>query len=399
MTSRRGSQPTHVRPRPPSSGRPAPVKVRPRAPAPGRLAVHTPIRRTRGIPFLGRVALAVAVVAMGFGVLYVGAGGLGTVATSLGATFGGFIEGVTATPIPSATPVVISDAPSIESPSEPYTRTETVDLVVTVPQNVSGDPDYRLRVYLALEDQASAPIQEASLSAGPRNIIPVALTKGINDFTVTVVGPGGESEASPVVRYVLDQSKPSLKLTSHKDGAIVNAKAVKLTGKTQARSTVTAKNTTTGDSLIATANSDGLFTVSLPLTTGSNQIQLVSVDPAGNEKTLKLDLRRGSGKLQARVSASSYRFKRGSLPSSLRLTATITDPDGKALGGAIVTFTLSIPGIPTVTEDVRTGSNGRAVWRTSIPSGADTGPGIAAVSVTSEEHGRATDSAPITITK
>ena len=77
MTSRRGSRPTHVRPRPPSSGRPTPVKVRPRAPAPGRLSVRTPIRRSRGIPLIGRIALAVGILAVGAGVVYLGAGGLG----------------------------------------------------------------------------------------------------------------------------------------------------------------------------------------------------------------------------------------------------------------------------------------------------------------------------------
>jgi hypothetical protein len=153
---------------------------------------------------------------------------MGAVAKGLGTTVGGFIQGVTATPIPSAPPVVISDAPSIESPSEPYTRSESVDLIVTVPANVAADPEYRIRVYLALPDQASTPIQEASLAAVPRNIVPVTLTKGTNDFTVTVVGPGGESESSAVVRYILDQSKPSLKVTSPADGATVNAKAVKL---------------------------------------------------------------------------------------------------------------------------------------------------------------------------
>ena len=86
MTTRRGPRPTHVRPRPPSSGRPAPVKVRPRAPQPSRVASHRPIARGRGMPIVLRIALALAVVALGAVVLYVGAGGLGGVATSLGKT-------------------------------------------------------------------------------------------------------------------------------------------------------------------------------------------------------------------------------------------------------------------------------------------------------------------------
>ena len=157
MTSRRGSRPTHVRPRPPSSGRPTPVKVRPRAPAPGRLSVRTPIRRSRGIPLIGRIALAVGILAVGAGVIYLGAGGLGTVAGALGSTVSDFIAGVTATPVPAATPVVTSQAPSIEAPSEPYTNQESVDLIVIVPSDLAGDPDHRLRVYLALEGPGAGP--------------------------------------------------------------------------------------------------------------------------------------------------------------------------------------------------------------------------------------------------
>jgi hypothetical protein len=227
----------------------------------------------------------------------------------------------------------------------------------------------------------------------------VTLSKGINDFSVTLVGPGGESEQSPVVRYILDQSKPSLKVTSPASGATVNAKAVKIKGKTQARSTLNARNVTTGDSIIATADGDGAFTLSLPLAKGGNEIHLTSTDPAGNDKTVKLSYRRGSGKLLASLSASSYRFRRGSLPARLRLTAVVTDPDGRPLGGTEVTFTLSIPGIPTVTADGRTSANGRAVWSTTVPSGADVGTGPATVSVRSAEYGSTTDQTVITITR
>ena len=55
-------------------------------------------------------------------------------------------------------------------------------------------------------------------------IIPVKLTKGINDFSVTLVGPGGESESSPLVRWVLDKDPPVIKLTSPKDGAKINGR-------------------------------------------------------------------------------------------------------------------------------------------------------------------------------
>lgn len=79
------------------------------------------------MPMIGRLVLALGVVAAAGGVLYVGAGGLGTVARSIGSTISGFVEDVTATPVPSVTPVPATDVPSIVAPAEPYTNAETVD--------------------------------------------------------------------------------------------------------------------------------------------------------------------------------------------------------------------------------------------------------------------------------
>jgi Glucodextranase, domain B len=399
MTSRRTSRPTHVRPRPPSSGRPAPVKVRPRAPAPGRLAVHTPIRRSRGIPLVGRLALAVGIFAVAVGVLYLGAGGLGTVVGAVGSTFTDFIAGVTATPVPSPTPVVTSDPPRIESPAEPYTNQESVDLVVTVPSALAGDPDHRIRVYLALKDQSPTAIQEASLAAGPRTIIPVILTKGINDFSVTLVGPGGESESSPLVRWILDLNKPSIQLTAPKDGAVINRRAVVLEGRTQGRTTLIAKNQSTGESVSGTAANDGTFALALPLTSGRNVLKITATDPAGNVNERELTVTRGSGQLRATLSASAYSISQARLPQNIKLTVNVDDPDGKPLEGARITFTLTIPGVRPVTSSAQTDANGRATFETVIPAGADRGAGGAAVLVETSEFGRTTDETPITIKK
>jgi len=53
------------------------------------------------------VALGVGVVIVGLFVLYIGAGGLGVVAKTLGGTLTSFVQGVTATPAPSTTQAVI----------------------------------------------------------------------------------------------------------------------------------------------------------------------------------------------------------------------------------------------------------------------------------------------------
>lgn len=397
MSDRRAARPNHVRPRPPSGSRPAPVKVRPRAPAPGRLAVHTPVRRSRGIPLIGQLTLAGVILVIAAGVLYVGVGGLSTVAAALGSTVTGFVDDITATATPVPSVAVISDAPLIESPDEPYTAELTADLVVTVPATLVGDPDHRLRIYLALKDQAPAPIDEVPMPALARTVIPVELTKGVNDFSITIVGPAGESDPSPIVRYVLDQVKPPITIESPKDGGVVNAKAVTIKGKTQGRSTVIARNAKNGSSITGTAGSDGLFELSLSLATGENVITVESTDPAGNTKSLEFTVRRGSGKLEVRLSASAYSIPKDSLPEGLRLTATVTDPDGRALEGATVLFTLSIPGISTITEQATTGANGRAVFETTVPRGADAGGGNAAVQVTTSAFGNASDVTVVTI--
>jgi len=397
MTTRRDPRQTHVRPRPPSTGRPAPAKLRTRAPAPTRLSVHRPIQRDRGLPIVARLGLLAAVALLGVTVLYLGAGGLGTAFNGITASLGGFITDITAAPTPKPSAIAVSDPPTLQQPVEPYTAESTVDLVVTVPSAVAGDPNSRIRVYLALKDQAPAPIQEAPVAATAQTVIPVELTKGINDFTVTIVGPGGESDPSPVVRYVLDQAGAKITIYSPKEGAVVNGTTVEISGKTQARSSLIARNAANGSSTSGAAGTDGLFTLSLGISTGTNEITITGTDPAGNPKELVLTVRRGSGTLTVVLGSSEYRLSVAELPQDLTLTAAASDPDGNPLAGADLTFTLSIPGIPTVTQDVQTDEQGRATFTTPVPVGADPGQGSATVLLSSEAFGSTQDYTVITI--
>jgi hypothetical protein len=400
MTTRRGARPTQVRPRPPSSGRPTPTKVRPRAPQPGRITAHRPIKRGRGLPLVAKIALSLAVVALGAGVLYLALGGLRTVAGGLGTSFAGFVHDVTATPTPAPTVATISDAPLLAPPEEPYTNTAKVDLVVTVPADLVGSTDHLIRVYLALKDQAPTLIQEVPIADSPKTVIPMDLEKGINDFTVTIIGPGGESDTSPVVRYVLDTAKPKMTITSPKANAKVNAKSVNIKGKVQARSTLIARNTDNDSSITGTAEADGTFVIKVALSKGTNHITITATDPAGNVSEKTITVQRGTGKLAASIAASDYRMSRKTLPASVRLVCEVTDPDGQALKGAAVTFTLSIPGIQTITYDGTTNANGRVAFETTIPrKGTDTGQGNATCLASTDDFGSTQDFTVITITK
>lgn len=399
MTTRRDQRQAHVRPRPPSSGRPAPVKVKPRSPGPTRIASHRAVQRPGGLPVYWQIALVFGVVLLGALVLYAGVGGIGMVARGVSSTLGGFVSNVTSTPSPRASIPVVADAPTLAQPKEPYTQLGTVDLVVTVPPAVQGSTDQRIKVYLTLPDQAPTAITEVEITDGQRTVIPVDLQKGINDFQVSIVGPGGESDFSAVARYVFDATPPKVTITSPKNNGVVNGKAVIVKGKTQARTTLLARNDANGSSVGGTAGADGTFQLSLALAPGSNKITITGTDPAGNVAEAAVTVRRGSGKLTASLTASDYRIKRSQLPESITLSATVTDPDGKALANADITFTLSIPGIPTVTVDGKTNKNGKASFKTTIPKGADPGQGSATVLVTSDEFGSTQDFTVITITK
>jgi hypothetical protein len=180
-------------------------------------------------------------------------------------------------------------------------------------------------------------------------------------------------------------------------GAVVNGPAVEINGKSQGRTTLVARNAANGSSITASAGSDGLFTLNLPLSTGTNEITITGTDPAGNVKELILTVRRGSGQLTAVLGASAYKLSVAKLPQDLTLTASASDPDGNPLVGADITFTLSIPGIPTVTADLQTDDQGRATFTTAVPEGADPGQGSATILLSSEEFGSTQDYTVITI--
>jgi hypothetical protein len=400
MTTRRDHRQTHVRPRPPSTGRPAPVKVKTAAPGTNRLAGHRPIKRGGGMPWIIRLGLIAAVLALSAGILYVGVRGFGFVVGGVGSSLSGFVKGVTATPSPSPIVDDIANAPTLDQPSEPYTSEANVDLVVTVPASMIGDTNHRIRLYLTLPGQQAAAITEVPIADTAKTVIPgVALTDGINDFSVSITGPGGESEHSAVVRYVFDDVAPKITITTPKNDAVINSKAVTIKGKTQARTTLLAQNGANGSSVAGTAESDGSFTLSVALTGGVNTITVTGTDPAGNTASASVSVKRGTGKLAVALTASPRSIKRSKLPEPVTLGATVTDPDGHLLAGADVTFTLSIPGIPTVSIDAVTADDGTATFKTTVPKGADVGQGSATVLVTTKDFGSTQDYTVITITR
>ena len=341
----------------------------------GRIILPRGVERAPGLPLAVRLMLGLAVVAVGFVVLITATGQLTKLVSGVGSAVGGVIDQVAATPSPSPTIAPILGEPSLIAPLEAYTNQPTVDLSGTVPASVVGQSGYRVRLYLALKDQQPAPITDVPLGSTSAFTIPsVTLTKGINDFSATVVSADGvEGKPSAVVRYVYDTSVPKIVMTSPVDGATINGDTVDLIGKTQSRSKLTARNEANNVSITGVAGGDGTFKLTMSLEKGPNGITLTTTDPAGNTGTLVIGITRGSGALAARLSASGYRFSAAKLPHALTLTASVTDPNGQPLAGAAVTFTLSIPGVPVLAQEATTDATGKAVFQTTVPQGATVG--------------------------
>ena len=399
MTTRHG-RPSQVRPRPPSTGRPAPAKAKSRAPSPGRLSAHRRVETTRRLALPFRLLFIAAVVGLGAGVLFAATGGVGRVADVLGNTLGGLVSDITATPSPSVIPPSIANAPTLSQPDEPYTNEQTVDLVGTVPQDalVFGN---RIRIYVAIGDGEPGILTEIPVGQTVRFVIPqVTLSEGPNAFKATIVSDAGESDPSPVVTYVYDATAPRIVIAAPKNGAVVNAKDVKVTGETQARSEVRITNATTKLSVQGTADDSGRFSITVPIAAGQNDISVVCIDPAGNHSNVVLSVLKGSGKLVASLTSSAYSIKRSKLPERVTLTASVADPDGRPMEGARVTFALAVPGVPAVTsKGILTGGDGTATWTTTIPKGATLGQASATAIVKTSAFGQTTDGTVINIVK
>ena len=177
---------------------------------------------------------------------------------------------------------------------------------------------------------------------------------------------GGESVPSSPVRYVLDQSIPRVVLTSPKDGSTVSGATVDLVGTTQSRSSLVARNEANGAVVVATAEGDGSFTITVPLAPGPNGLSIQTTDPAGNTSTFQLAITRAGEALSVTLRSSAYRLRTTKLPATVTLTATVTGPDGGPLVGVAASFSLSIPGVPLVTGTVTTDATGIEIGRAHV---------------------------------
>jgi len=401
MDSRPGGRPPQVRPRPSSNGRHAPAKTRPVTPSPTRLARYRRIERRRSLPLPFKALLAFAVAMLGVGILWTAVGAVGPLAAGFVNGVGGLVNSVgnvVSSPKPTEAPA-IAEAPAVVPPDEPYGNEESVDITVNVPPAVVGLDGYTVRLWVTLPDAAAQMLDEEAVGPTSVLVIPgITLTKGRNDIQASIAGPGGESELSAVATWILDQSKPAIKITSPKASSSTARDSITVKGKTQAHSSVRVTNALNGSTVSVEAGGDGLFEAKVGVSSGINAITIAVTDPAGNPNTAKISVRKGSGSLYIALTGSAYRFTAKRLPRSVSFTVTVTGPDGRRVSGATALFTVTVPGLEAiVSSEILTNGSGSATFTTSIPKGALPGTGLASVLVTTSDYGQGTDRQVLTV--
>jgi hypothetical protein len=341
------------------------------------------------MPVYLRIAIVMVIVAMGGVIVFAGVGVLGRVVGGVASSLQDTFAKVTTSPSPSPVEAVAPNAPALTVPQESYTNQKTVDLTGTVPGAFIGQPGVTVRIYRSLPDQAPTQIDEVPVGETAGFIASgVELANGRNDFTATLSSPGGESDPSKAVTYVLDKTKPKITISKPSKDTVVNGKSVTIVGKTQPRSDLVATNEANHASITGTADDAGSFKLVLAIANGPNGIKISATDPANNQASVVISVNRGKGALNAEITASRYQFIRRQLPDNVVLTATVTDPDGHPLDGATVTFSLTMRGVAPITRTVTTDGEGKAKWSVTIPKGAGIGRGVAAILVQTKGLGQ-----------
>lgn len=400
MDSRSG-RPSQVSPRPARTGRAYQAKARPVSPSPTRLQRYRRVERRRGLPLPVKAAMAVSVVLLSFGVLWVASGAVGPIVDGAVRGIGGLVNSVgnvVSSPKPTDAPAT-SDSPVVVAPDQAYTNDDLVDITVNVPASVAGQEGYTVRLWVTLPDQEPQVLTEVPVGPTAVQVIQdVELTKGRNDIQASVVGPGGESELSQIATWILDQSRPKITISSPKDNSSTSKDVVNIKGKTQAGSTVRVKNDLNGAVEAAQAGKDGLFAVKIAVDAGYNTLTITATDPAGNPNTETITVRKGSGAMQVSLTGTIYRFSSKKLPKNVTFTVTVTGPDGRRVSGAIALFTVSVPGLEAiVSNELVTNGSGVASFSTTIPKGAQPGSGLATVLVTTDNFGSLSDRQVLTV--
>ena len=326
-------------------------------------------RKSSGLSAAARGMVFVAVVALAGAVALSITGGLGGAIADLGHSLGGLVGGLagaSASPT-SSDDLGVGSAPRLDVPVNPWTDVPLWDVKGLLPSGVAGSTTLKLRVYVGTVQIAQVPVPPTADFV----VAAVPLQPGWNDISAAILDTTGEGPRSAAIQVNFDDQPPALTISSPRNGAKTTASKVTVSGKTQPSSTVAVHNALTGGAANTSASASGSFKVDIDIDTGSNALSITATDPAGNETTAAVTVKRGGGELAAKLALSTVRINQSSLPVTLTITLTVTDVGGTAVNGATVDFTISPPGQPTSTFKTVT-ANGKAKWSVSIPKSGTT---------------------------
>ena len=272
-------------------------------------------------------------------------------------TLAGFVDDVTATPTP--TPTVAGRqrlARLLAPPEEPYTNQAKVDLVVTVPRRrrIHRPPDPGL-------PRAPGPARgrrSRTSRSRPTRRRPSSRSSSRRASTTSRSRSSGRAASrTPRRSCATSSTTPSRRSRSPRPRTRrrSTARASTIKGKVQARSTLIIRNTDNDASITGTAEADGTFSLKIALS-DRDEPHHHQRDRPGRQRQ-----RDGADRPARHRQADGLRL-RVRLPDLAQVAAA--GGPARVLGhrprrqrrspGADVTFTLSIPGISTITSDAKT---------------------------------------------
>ena len=199
-------------------------------------------------------------------------------------------DGRQAVQIPASSPALAP--PSLSAPANPYTNLAIVTLSGILGAGFRPGSDV-VRVYR----QASPPIPIGEVPVGqlPQFLLrDVKLVPGVNEFTATVFGSGGETAASAPVRITYVTTKPRIVILAPSRGAKIATATVPVVGRVPVGASVVVRNLTNSTGSAVTADSHGSFSAIATLDPGTNAILVSVTDRAGNTNVSSLSLVRAA---------------------------------------------------------------------------------------------------------
>ncbi|MGH2468276.1 MAG: Ig-like domain-containing protein [Candidatus Limnocylindrales bacterium] len=358
-----------------------------------RAVRHSPLPTAATLPWPTRILLVVALLALGAVIVSAGSGALGRAAGSFAGTLGGLVGGLvpsTSRPSPTPLPALV---PRLDLPRARYTNEKTYTLTGHLPSGFRGTPDAMVRIY----DNGRFVVAIAVTSTTDFVAPALALVEGDNELTATIATGGEEGEPSDAISIVRDDVAPKIRLSSPKNGLKVTAATARVAGATEAGSTVTIHNISSGGSTTVIVDDHGAFEVDVTLIDGQNELAISATDPAGNTATTTVTVTRSAGGVSATLTLSS-RSVSGDGHGTLSMTATIKDDRGRAVTAGTAIFIVTPPNQGALVSEPQTIAGGVASWSVTLASQA-AGSGQVVVNVQLPDGRSATAIVPFSVTR